>query len=298
MATAEFFIVDDGATLMGRDLMSLLQLQIAGNRVLPPDKCHAPPAPEPLFECTAMNAVIEELNRLLAAGVIEQINASAWVSPIVITQRKLGRIHMCVDLCEPNKAAIVDSFPLPHMDELLSSLKGSIVFSTIDLASAYCQVPLHEDSQKMMSIILADLPGADHYIGDVRSMDDGMSAHDKTLQAVLHRLESAGLQLNHEKCQFRQSSLPFLGHTVSANDILPDDTHTLTPMDAAVLRSFLGLLSWSLSAADLDFASAECSELSKLQAQIAQGWPPSPRLATSFDWNLLSRTTSYSTALA
>ncbi|KAL7889552.1 hypothetical protein AOLI_G00018100 [Acnodon oligacanthus] len=34
---------------------------------------------------------------------------------------------------------------------------------------------------------------------------------------------------------------------------------------------------WSLSATDLDFASAEWSELSKLWAQIAQGWPPSPK---------------------
>ncbi|KAL6483527.1 hypothetical protein MHYP_G00083990 [Metynnis hypsauchen] len=170
----------------------------------------------------------------------------------------------------------------------------------------------------MMSIILADLPRVEHYIDDVIIHGMDMSAHDKTLQAVLHWLESAGLQPNHDKCQFRQSSLPSLGHTVSANGLLPDDTHIQaitnapTPMDAAILCSFLGLLSWyskflpkhativepmhsclrhtdsafkwtiaaqerSLSAADLDFASAECSELSKLRAQIAQGWPLSPK---------------------
>lgn len=42
---------------------------------------------------------------------------------------------MFVDLREPNKAVIVDSFLLQHMDELLATLKGSTVFTTVDLLS-------------------------------------------------------------------------------------------------------------------------------------------------------------------
>lgn len=37
-------------------------------------------------------AVSEELNRLLSAGVIERVEASPWVSPIVVTQKKMGSI--------------------------------------------------------------------------------------------------------------------------------------------------------------------------------------------------------------
>ena len=50
---------------------------------------------------------------------------------------------MCVDLREPNKAIVIDCYPLPHMEDLFSELRGSKIFSTIDLASAYHQVPLH-----------------------------------------------------------------------------------------------------------------------------------------------------------
>lgn len=93
---------------------------------------------------------------LQAAGVIERIDASAWVSPIVVTQKKTGKIRMCVDLRGPNKAVIVDSFMLPHMDELLAALKGSSVFNTIDLPNAYYQVPLHEDSSDLTAFITHD----------------------------------------------------------------------------------------------------------------------------------------------
>ncbi|KAJ8353489.1 hypothetical protein SKAU_G00210560 [Synaphobranchus kaupii] len=215
-------------------------------------------------------AVSDELKRLLAAGVIKPIDASAWVSPIVVIQKKSGKIRMCVDLREPNKAVIIDAFPLPHMDELLSSLQGSTVFSSIDLANAYYQVPLSEESrdltafithdglfrfcrvpyglasapsafQKMMSIVLADLPGVEYYIDDIIIHGSDMHTHDKVLTATLQRLNSAGLQLNDAKCRFRETSLPFLGHTVSADGLLPDAP---APTDATTLRSFLGLLSW------------------------------------------------------
>ena len=68
-------------------------------------------------------------------------------------QKKTGGIRMCVDLREPNKAIVVDSHPLPHMDELLSTLSGSIMFSTIDLERAYHQLPLHPDSRDLTAFI-------------------------------------------------------------------------------------------------------------------------------------------------
>ena len=55
---------------------------------------------------------------------------------------------------------------------------------------------------------------------------------------------------NDKKCQFRQSSLSFLGHLVSAQGIEPDTEHVKAiaqappPHDAGTLCSFLGMLSW------------------------------------------------------
>lgn len=52
-------------------------------------------------------------------------------------RRKEGKICLCVDLREPTKSLIVDSHPLPHMDELLRELRGTSLFTTIDLVAAY-----------------------------------------------------------------------------------------------------------------------------------------------------------------
>lgn len=67
---------------------------------------------------------------------------------------------------------------------------------------------------------------------------------------MLQRIDDAGLKLNLSKCNFRQSELSFLGHTVSAKRLQPDVSHVTAvlqappPADLSKLRSFLRLTSW------------------------------------------------------
>lgn len=61
-----------------------------------------------------------------------------------MTQKKGGGFRMCIELTEPNKAVVIYSHPLPHIDALFTELWGATVFSSIDLAPAYHQQLLHK----------------------------------------------------------------------------------------------------------------------------------------------------------
>ena len=50
--------------------------------------------------------------------------------------------------------------------------------------------------------------------------------HDKRVQAVLGRIQEAGLTLNTIKCQFSRSSLTFLGHIIDGSGIQADPQKT------------------------------------------------------------------------
>ncbi|CAM5115718.1 unnamed protein product [Eretmochelys imbricata] len=97
-------------------------------------------------------AVSEELRKRIQKDIIEETDSSEWVSPIVVTQ-KGGGIRLCVDLRELNKAIVIDSHPLPHIEEVFAELCGAKIFSTLDLQSAYYQVMLHEDSRDLTAFI-------------------------------------------------------------------------------------------------------------------------------------------------
>ena len=86
-----------------------------------------------------------ELKRLEDAGIIERVEASPWVSNVVVARKKSGEIRLCVDLRQANKAVVPDKFPIPTIEELAAQFHGSKLFTKLDMKQGYSQVELTED---------------------------------------------------------------------------------------------------------------------------------------------------------
>ena len=62
-------------------------------------------------------------------------------------------MRICGDFKQTvNPVARLDRYPIPKIEDLFSSLGGGKVFSKIDLSQAYQQVPLEENSRKIVVI--------------------------------------------------------------------------------------------------------------------------------------------------
>ena len=97
-----------------------------------------------------MNA---EIYRLAKSGIIEPVEFSDWAAPIVLAIKTDGSICICVDYkVMVNQAAKLDKYPLPWIDIIVAVLEGGKIFSKLDLAHAYQQVPLDEASKKFTTI--------------------------------------------------------------------------------------------------------------------------------------------------
>jgi len=57
-----------------------------------------------------------EVNKLLRAGFIEEIECPNWLANIVPVKKKGGQIRICEYFQELNKACPKDEFPLPNVD--------------------------------------------------------------------------------------------------------------------------------------------------------------------------------------
>ena len=60
-----------------------------------------------------IEAVEEEVYKLLEARVIREVNYPTWLSNTVVVRKKNGKWRVCVDFTSLNKACPNDSFPLP-----------------------------------------------------------------------------------------------------------------------------------------------------------------------------------------
>ena len=66
-----------------------------------------------------------ELDCMLDAKIIEPVEDSEWINPIVIQDKKTtAKATIYVDLRKLNKACLHDPFPTPFTDEILESVGG------------------------------------------------------------------------------------------------------------------------------------------------------------------------------
>ena len=193
--------------------------------------------------------VEKELKRLEDLDIIEKAEGpTPWVSPLVIVPKKSGEVHLCVDMREANKAVKRVKHLMPTIDELITDLNGSTVFSTLDLASGYHQLELDPNSlhittfsshvalyrykrlmfginaaseifQNAVEETIRDIPGVKNISDDIVVHGKDQAEHDQRLHTVLHRLRQVNAKLNRNKCKLSQASVTFYGHIFSSKGV-------------------------------------------------------------------------------
>ena len=93
------------------------------------------------------DTIDREVEKMLQQEVIQE-SFSPWSSPVVMVKKKDGTWRFCVDYRKLNDATHHDAYPLPRIDVTLDSLAGSILFTTLDLASGYWQVEVNPEHKE------------------------------------------------------------------------------------------------------------------------------------------------------
>ena len=58
--------------------------------------------------------VKEDIDNLLKAGFIAEVESSDWLFPIAVVRKKNGKLRVCMVDRKLNAQTIKDLFPLPH----------------------------------------------------------------------------------------------------------------------------------------------------------------------------------------
>ena len=231
----------------------------------------------------ALRAELEtELTRLEATGCIEQ-STSPYASGLVLVRKKDGSLRVCVDYRGINKDTIPDCYPIPRIDNLIDTVgrqKGQW-FTTLDLMKGYHQIRMDPDSKsktaftchmglyqyRRMPFGLINAPATFQrlmnqlfsgniwnfvfvYLDDLLIVSRSFQEYLEHVEKVLTRLEEAGLRLKPSKCAFAQEKVEYLGHTLSASGVSPNDNKVQavrnfpTPQCCKDVKGFLGLVNF------------------------------------------------------
>ncbi len=226
-------------------------------------------------------SVEKELNRLETAGVVKKVERSEWASPIVVVPKADGSVRICGDYKVTVNPHLEDeTYPLPTAEDLFSQLHGGKIFSKIDLSSAYLQLELSEDSKQYLTINthkglyqfqrlsfgVATAPLIFQRVMDqiLQGMDDVVCSQDDilmqsdeierdhlaVLENVLERLQRHNVKAKCSKSEFFRRVLKFLGHTVDAEGLHPEEEKVKAirdlkaPESLKELQSLVGLINY------------------------------------------------------
>ena len=223
----------------------------------------------------------QELDEMLALGVVEPSD-SGWSSPVLLVKKKDQSYRFCVDFRRLNAVTERDGYPLPYVSATLDKLKSARFLSSLDIKSAFWQVPVDPASRQytaftvpgrglfqfvrmpfglhnspatwqrlMDKVIGADLePHVFVYLDDVVIVSDDFDEHLRVLAEVFRRIVAAGLSLSWDKCQFCRSELRYLGYVVNGEGLHVDPQKVEAmlrlpvPQSQKEVRRVVGTFSW------------------------------------------------------
>ena len=95
----------------------------------------------------------EEIMKQHNVSFLKVILYPEWLANIVPVPKKDGRVRMCIDYWDLNKASPKDDFPLPHIDVLVDNTAGHKMLSFMDDFLGYNQIRMAEEDMEKMSFI-------------------------------------------------------------------------------------------------------------------------------------------------
>ena len=225
----------------------------------------------------------QEVRSLLALGMI-QPSLSPWASGIVMVKKKSGELRFCCDFRPLNEVTIKDAYPLPRIDESLERLGNAKIYTSIDLAWAFWQIPLRKADrhktafacelglferrrmpfglcnasatfQRAIARALQKLVNRKGsmvmaYIDDIVIATETVEDHMARLREVFECLREAGFKMRVAKYDFTKSESKYLGRVVSAEGVKPDPKAVAKlrdweiPRNKTEMQSFLGFANY------------------------------------------------------
>ena len=166
------------------------------------------------------------------------------IAVVVMAKKKGGKLRFCCDFRYLNAMTIKDAYPIPRIDESLSKLGDAKLSTTLDLGSAFWQVPLRKKDreknrmpfgwcnakatfQRLMAQALTRVTKKYGnlvmcYVNDVVIATPTLEDHIHRLEEVFGCMKRASLKCKPSKCEILRDSIKYLGRMVDRHGVRPD----------------------------------------------------------------------------
>ena len=106
------------------------------------------------FHLDKQKIIWNEIDKLLEAGFIREVDYLDWLANVVVVPKKEGKWRVCINYTNLNNACPKDNFPLPRIDQIVDSTTGQGMLSFLDAFSGDHQIPMSPDDEEKTAFIM------------------------------------------------------------------------------------------------------------------------------------------------
>ena len=111
---------------------------------------------------------------------------------LVVVPKANGKLRMCVDYTDLNKACPKDHFPLPRITQVIDSTAGCDLLCFLDAYSGYHQISMAREDEEKMSF--TTLVGTYCYVRMPFGLKNAGSTFQRTMRITLQDLQSRNVE--------------------------------------------------------------------------------------------------------
>lgn len=222
----------------------------------------------------------KQVKLLLTNGLIRE-SYSDWANPILLVKAEGKSPRICGDYRYLNSQTISDCYPIPSIEDIILGLKGSKIYSIIDLTRGYNHIKIkNEDCSKTAFVVhcglfewirmpfgIKNAPSIFQraltkefelnkeflrsYFDDLIIFSKTVEEHLVHLKKTMQILLKLKLKAKVSKCRFMVEDITFCGYSISSNTIKRDKCFVSaidrirTPTTIKDLERFLGLANYA-----------------------------------------------------
>ncbi|XP_048582219.1 uncharacterized protein K02A2.6-like [Nematostella vectensis] len=220
--------------------------------------------------------------------IVKEEEHTPWVSSMLVIDKRKGKekkspptkdnIRICIDPRDLNRALKRPHYPMATVEQVANKLTGAEIFSTLDACSGFWQLPVDEESSKLLTFntpwgryrflrlpfgissapeiyqremdrLFAGVP-VEIIVDDFLIHGGNQCELDHKMIAVLKRSREIGLKFNPRKAKLRVPEVSYVGHLFTADGLKPDPEKVRAinempaPTDKDGILRFLGTVNY------------------------------------------------------
>ena len=134
------------------------------------------------FTLERQKTINEEVNKLLQAKAIREVEYPDWFANVVLVKKANGKWRLCINFTDVNRACPKDSFPLPRIDIIVDATVSHELLNFMDTFLGYNQIRINASDQEKTSFMIGK--GTYYY----QVMPFGLKNAETTYQRLVNKM--------------------------------------------------------------------------------------------------------------